>query len=570
MFIRRIKRANGQVSIVLVEGYRENGKVKQRTVEYLGTESELTKDDPDAVNKLINKYKKAQNSKDAFIKLTINLAEKISDRNTVRNYGYFYLDKMFSELGLDRLCDEIQSGSKVEYSLKDCLRLMCFMRALKPSSKKSCQEKGFDYFFEDFSLKLEQIYKSLTVFDETKKNIIKQIHHSLCEKYNRKTDILYYDVTNYFFEIDAEDELRKKGCSKEHRPLPIVQMGMFIDDRGLPVDYYLYEGNRSDCTTLKPSFDEVKTTYKADKVIITADKGLNNGPNLGYILSNGNGYIVSQKIRGASKALQNVVLNEEGWHTNLNGDFRFKEFTRNVEVETPDGKKIKHDQKVVCIWSRKYQIKEKSARDALLEKIEALASDPAKFKQSCHKGMRKYIDEITVDKATGEENKTVKVSTSLNQEKIAKDESLDGYYLIVTSETQLSLSEIIDKYRGLWRIEQSFRITKSDIHGRPVFVRTKEHINAHFLTCFITLTMLRMLEIKLNRKYSAKAIIDGLNSAVAVDIGKEIYQINRRDEVVDDLDRIYGLDFSNRYVRKENLTIHHSEIISALYTTLQS
>jgi len=568
MFIRRIKRANGQVSIVLVEGYRENGKVKQRTVEYLGTESELTKDDPDAVNKLINKYKKAQNSKDAFIKLTINLAEKISDRNTVRNYGYFYLDKMFSELGIDKLCNEIQAGSKIEYSLKDCLRLMCFMRALKPSSKKSCQERGFDYFFEDFNLKLEQIYKSLTVFDENKDNFIKQIHHSLCEKYDRKTDLLYYDVTNYFFEIDNEDEFRKKGCSKEHRPLPIVQMGMFIDNQGLPVDYYLYEGNKNDCTTLKPSFDEVKSTYKADKVIITADKGLNNGPNLGYILSNGNGYIVSQKIRGAGKALQAEVLNEEGWHTNLSGDFRFKEFTRNIDVEAPDGKKINHDQKVVCIWSRKYQIKEKSARDALLEKIVTLASDPAKFKQSCHKGMKKYIDEITVDMATGEENKTVKVTTALNQEKIAKDEALDGYYLIVTSETHLSLSEIIEKYRGLWRIEQSFRITKSDIHGRPVFVRTKEHINAHFLTCFITLTMLRMLEIRLNRKYSAKAIIDGLNSAVAVDIGKEIYQINRRDDVVDELDQIYGLDFSNRYVRKENMTIHHSEIINSLYTTL--
>ena len=567
MFIRRIKRANGQVSIVLVEGYRENGKVKQRTVEYLGTESELTKNDPDAVNKLINKYKKAQNSTEAFIKLTINLAEKISDENTVRNYGYFYLDKMFIELGLDKLCDEIQSGSKIEYSLKDCLRLMCFMRALKSSSKKTCQEKGCDYFFEDFNLRLEHMYKSLTLFDENKQNFVDRIHSSLCEKYNRKTDILYYDVTNYFFEIDAEDELRKKGCSKEHRPLPIVQMGLFIDNQGLPYDYYLYEGNQNDCTTLKPSFEKIKKTYRADKVIITADKGLNNGPNLGYILSNGNGYIVSQKIRGAGKALKDEVMNDNGWHTNLSGDFRFKEFNRTIEVEAPDGQKIKHEQKVVCIWSKKYQLKEKSARDALLEKITLLANDPTKFKQSCHKGMRKYIEEVTVDKATGEENKSVKVSTSLNYKKIAKDEALDGYYLIVTSETELSLSEVIEKYRGLWRIEQSFRITKSDIHGRPVFVRTQEHINAHFLTCFITLTILRMLEIRLNRKYSAKSIIDGLNSAVAVDIGKDIYQINRRDEVVDELDKLYGLDFSNRYVRKENLAIHHSEIINSVYTT---
>ena len=203
----------------------------------------------------------------------------------------------------------------------------------------------------------------------------------------------------------------------------------------------------------------------------------------------------------------------------------------------------------------------------MLENIEKLTSDSAKFKQSCHKGMKKYINEITVDKATGEENKTVKVKTALNLEKIEQDKELDGYYIIVTSETQLSLSEIISKYRGLWRIEQSFRITKSDIHGRPVFVRKKEHINAHFLTCFITLTMLRMLEIRLNRRYSSKAIIDGVNSAVAVDIGKNIYQINKRDEVIDELDKLYSLEFSNRYVRAEILNIYHSEIKGAVYTT---
>lgn len=567
MFIRRQKRANGQVSIVLVEGYRENGKVKQRTVEYLGTESELTKNDPDAVKKLILKYKEEQNSKDAFIKLTLNLAEIISETNCIRNYGYFYLDRMFKELGLDVLCDEIQSGTKEEYSLKDCLRLMCFMRALKPSSKKSCFEKGYDYFFEDFNLKLEHLYKALTSLDLNKARFISSIHSSLCQKYNRKTDILYYDVTNYFFEIDNEDELRKKGCSKEHRPQPIVQMGLFIDNQGLPVDYYLYEGNKPDCTTLVPSFEQIRETYKASKVIITADKGLNSGSNIGYVLSNSNGYIVSQRIRGASKALTEEVLKEDGWYSNQNDDFRFKEFTRTIDVKYPDNSLHSHEQKVVCIWSLKYQIKERSERDALLGNIASLAEDAAKFKQSCHKGMKKYIEETTVDKATGEENKNVKVKTSLNKEKIDKDELLDGYYLIVTSETNLSVSEIIEKYRGLWRIEQSFRITKSDIRGRPVFVRTKEHINAHFLTCFITLCMLRMLEIRLDRRYSDKVIIDALNSAMATDISKDIYQINKRDEAIDELDKLLGITFDKRYARKETMKGYSYKVLNTVYTT---
>ena len=567
MFIRRIKRANGQVSIVLVEGYRENGKVKQRTVEYLGTESELIKNDPDAVNKLIQKYKDEQNSKEAFIKLTVNLAEKISETNSLRNYGYFYFDRMFKELGLDVLCSEIQSGTKEEYSMMDCLRLMCFMRALKPSSKKSCFENGYEYFFEDFNIKLEHLYKALTSLSNNKQTIVERMHDSLCKKYDRKTDILYYDVTNYFFEINDEDDFRKKGCSKEHRPQPIIQMGLFIDNRGLPVDYYLYEGNKPDCTTLMPSFEKIRNTYKAGKVIITADKGLNSGANLGYILSNGNGYIVSQKIRGASKSLTDEVLDESGWHSNKSEDFKYKEFIRKINIRYPDGTVHAHEQKVVCIWSLKYQIKEKSSRDALLSDIAAMAEDAAKFRQSCHKGMKKYIDETAVDKSTGEENKNVIVKTSLNKEKIEKDESLDGYYLIVTSETYLGIADIIRKYRGLWRIEQSFRITKTDLKGRPVYVRTREHINAHFLTCFITLTMLRMLEIRLDRKYSDKAIIDGINSAMATNISKGIYQINKRDEVMDDLDNLFGITFDKRYVRKETMIGYQAKILSSLYTT---
>lgn len=567
MFVRRIKRANGQVSIVLVEGYRENGKVKQRTVEYLGTESELTKNDPDAVNKLIEKYRNEQNKKEAFIKLTINLAEKISDRNTLRNYGYFYLDKMYQKLGLDKVCEEIQSQTDIEYSIDDCLKFLCFMRVLKPNSKKASLEKGFDFFMEDYEIKIEQLYKSLTLFHEYKNEIVERMHNQLCEKYNRNTEIIYYDVTNYFFEIDEADDFRKKGCSKEHRPNPIVQMGLFIDNQGLPVDFYLYDGNTADCSTLKPSFDDVKHRYASEKVIITADKGLNSGANLGYILSSNNGYIVSQKIRGASKQLKSQVLSDEGWHFNSQHDFKFKEFIREITVPYPDGTKHLHRQKVVCIWSEKYQVKEKNTRDNLLDKIAVLAANPTKFKQSCHTGMKKYIDEFSVDKITGLKSKTVTTQTELNQEKISEDEALDGYYLIVTSETQLSLSEVISKYRGLWRIEESFRITKTDLKGRPVFVRTREHIEAHFLTCFISLTMLRMLELRLKHQYSGRKIIDGLNSAMATELSKDIYSLNRRESVVDELDKILGINFDSRYVRIEDLKRYHSKILKSMYTT---
>ncbi|SFP40270.1 Transposase DDE domain-containing protein, partial [Ruminobacter amylophilus] len=179
----------------------------------------------------------------------------------------------------------------------------------------------------------------------------------------------------------------------------------------------------------------------------------------------------------------------------------------------------------------------------------------------------KYIDEYSVDKTTGLKNKTVTTQTELNLEKISEDEALDGYYLIVTSETQLSLSEVISKYRGLWRIEESFRITKTDLKGRPVFVRTREHIEAHFLTCFISLTMLRMLELRLKHQYSGRKIIDGLNSAMATELSKDIYSLNKRESVVDELDKILGIKFDSRYVRIEDLNRYHSKILKSMYTT---
>ena len=181
--------------------------------------------------------------------------------------------------------------------------------------------------------------------------------------------------------------------------------------------------------------------------------------------------------------------------------------------------------------------------------------------------MKKYLDETVVDQTTGEENKSVKIKIGLNQQKIEKDEMLDGYYIIVTSETELSLSEIISRYRGLWRIEQSFRISKSELRGRPVFVRTSEHINAHFLICFITLTMLRMLEIRTQRKYSSTRIIDALKSTMATDIGKDIYQLNKKDEIICELEKMLGLEFNNRYVRKESLLLHKRKIQNSVYTT---
>lgn len=567
MFIRKVPRKSGEVGIVLVENYRENGRVKQRAIQYLGTESELNKKESTSVETLKKKYNGKTSKAASLINLNLNPDEKIPTHNTVRNFGYFYLEKMYQELGLNEVCETIQNKTKIQYDLNSCLKLMCFMRALRPSSKKTTHKIGTDYFLEDFQLKLEDLYKSLTVLSKYKEAFVSRMHQELKAHYERQTEILYYDVTNYFFEIDEPDTFRLKGCSKENRPLPIVQMGLFMDQQGLPVDFYLYEGNKPDCTTLQPSFEKVKSNYGTSKIIVTADKGLNSASNLGYLLSQGNGYIVSQRIRGASQELREEVLKDEGWQGVASGDFEMKQFTRTVTVTYPDKTKHEHEQKVVCIWSGKYQAKEKEERDNLLDKIAKLAADPKAFRRSCHTGMRKYIDESIVNVETGEVEKGCQTQTVLNLKKIANDEALDGYYLIVTSETGLSASEILNRYRGLWRIEQTFRITKSDLQSRPVFVRTRAHIHAHFLTCFMALSMLRMLEVRLGRKYSCRKIIEALNSINVSEIKKGFYSINKYEEAVHEINTRYQLQLNQRYVKREELSLFRKQVLKAVYTT---
>lgn len=565
MFIRKMKRKNGEVSIVLVEGYRVNGKVKQRTIKYLGTESSLIKDDPLAIEKLIEKYKKLPHA-DSTIELVLQLSEKIPENNCILNYGYFWIEKFYNDLGLDGLLSS--NDGKKQYNLNKITKFMVYSRCLYPGSRLD-NYLHQDRFFESYEFELQQLYKSLTDLNNIKDKVIDTCHTNLCNKYNRDTSLLYYDVTNYFFEIDDEDKLRKRGVSKENRLSPIIQMGLFIDRLGLPVDFYLFPGNTPDCITLKPSFEKIKNKYKSEKVIITADKGLNSNSNIGYILSSNNGYIISQRIRGASSELRSKVLEEQGWII-PNESCKFKEFIREIKVKYPDNTVHIHKQKVVCIWSQKYWLKENSDREHLLDYIIKLASNPTKFKQKCHLGSKKYIDETIVDKKTLQKIDSAKILTSINSDKIAQDYDLDGYYLIVTSEINLSIPEIIKKYRGLWRIEESFRITKSDLSTRPVYVQTQEHIIGHFLICFLSLLILRMIELKLNNKYSVSKIRKALHSAQCSRIGKAVYALNKRHEAFVELETIYDCLINQHYIKEEDLRTYYKKVLKNIYTTSQN
>ena len=334
--------------------------------------------------------------------------------------------------------------------------------------------------------------------------IQKRMNLKIRQKIGRNTEVCFYDVTNYYFEIgenDSDGGLRKKGVSKENRGTPIVQMGLFIDDNGIPISYQLFPGNHTDQTTLRPAMKKTVDNMNFDRIIIVADGGLNSGPNIAHILESGNGYIVSKSTKKSDKTVKAWMLNEDGYKWNDTGTFKVKSQIRTRKIKAEDGNFREITEKLVCYWSKKHYERERRENEKFIEYLDSVIAFPDKLKDK-QKKIENFLTKTEVDKSTGEVIKTEKI-LSLDMDKIREYLDLMGFYTIMTSEADKPDEEIISKYHGLSRIEDSFRITKSDLEGRPVFVRTPEHINAHFLTCFVALTMIRLIQHKI-LKYQGK------------------------------------------------------------------
>ena len=261
-------------------------------------------------------------------------------------------------------------------------------------------------------------------------------------------------------------------------------MGLLIDSNKIPIGYKLFSGNTHDSKTAIPMIDDLRKNFNLKKIVFVADKGINIAKNFTYISNKGDGYIVGTKIRGAKKEFINEVFNEDDCIQDGN-NFKYKEILQERKVKNDDGKIITLKEKIVIFWSKKYYLREKYKREKLLPKIQNFIESPSKLKASISFGVKKYIKTIKIDDTTGEVKKD-KDAVIFDQAKYDRDMKLDGYYAILTSEVGMSVNEIIGSYRELWKIEESFKVIKSDLQVRPVYVRNNDRIEGHFLTCFIT------------------------------------------------------------------------------------
>lgn len=597
MFLRK-SLSNGKIYLSFVQGYRdENGKVKQKTVQKLGYLEDLKSkyDDPISHFKEIAKLKSNEEIREYTIK---NLNTKtIDDNSHPKNLGYIILKKVYDELKISSVLNNKQSTLNIKYSLDDIMKLLIFSRILYPASKNETYNNK-DIFFERFDFSLKDLYRSLDYFEPLKDLIIKSIWNNTKDSYKRNTSITYYDTTNYYFEISYNDDdlidefgnilekgSRKKGPSKEHRKTPIIGMGLLMDKDGIPLSYDLFPGNESEKLMMRPTLKKTKSKFDINRTIIVADRGQNTSDNTVFIAgknddvhTNHDGYVYGQSIIASDKEFKTWALDQSGFTNDFiydeegklitykepvkdeNGNilryedkpviFKHKSrvYAKKVQIKKDNKRNITYQiyQKQMVYYSKKYADKQKHERELAIKKAEELIKNPGKYTQATSYGCTKYINNIRFNEETGEIPNGLELSLKID--KIQDEEKYDGYYSIVTSEKNLTDKEIRNIYKGLWKIEESFKITKSDLETRPVFVWTKEHIEAHFLTCFISLVILRLIESKTKRRYSTTSIINSLKKYTSNNLEHDIYMQNFINDVIKDLSNIYDIDLSRKYL----------------------
>lgn len=557
MYLKKsTNKKNGRTYLSIASGYRDKltGKTKTVLIKSLGYLDVLKKELEDPIahfTEVVNQMNIEEQNEKLPLTIRINTNEELKENeNNRKNFGYVALSKIYHELEIDKFIkNKFKSRNFSEYKINNIMKLLVFARCLFPDSKKSTFENK-DVFFENTNFSLQEVYNALTYIEPYKESLQSYIYDHIQEQYKPNNECIFYDVTNYYFEIDDNDDFRKKGVCKEHRPNPIVQMGLFMDSLGLPMCYGLFPGNTNDCLTLKPMVQKLQKDYSVGRVIVVADKGLNTGKNIVYQKAIGNGYVMSLSIRGANQELKDFVLNEDGYTYNSDKTYKKKSrrYPREVEyIKTVNGKPVKSkttvDEKQVIFWSADYAKRAKAERQPAIDKARDLIGNVQKYnKKNCY-GASKYVKHLVFDKNTGEIIEA-KSQLSLDEDKIAEEEKLDGYYAIVTSEMNKADDEIIDIYRGLWRIEETFKVTKSELDSRPVYVSSKEHIEAHFLTCYLALVLSRILQHKLDKKYSVGKILESLSKCNCSNYHENYFLFDYYDTVLKDIGTILNINFA--------------------------
>ena len=589
MYLKISRNAKGRASLSICEKYRDpiTRKPKDRIIRSLGfadTYDHLY-DDPIAHFRDVVKQMNEEQKHVSSLSVLIDMDEAlVPDSSDLKNVGYGFIKRIYKALEIDKFWKGVTKKENTNIDLEKIFSLLVFMRIIRPGSKKDTYEHK-DMLFESFDdIKLDDVYRALDYYTKYDAEFQVWLYDHSAPLYKRNIRTTYFDCTNYYYDISKPDideldedgnilkkRYRKYGPEKNHRKDPIIEMGLLIDADAIPLSYGLFPGNESEKVNMLPIIKKAKSRFGLERTIVVADRGLNTSDNIFYLNGNNkkennprDGYVYGQSIRGADKEFKKWCIDPEGYQNDKITDgcdtiiFRHKSriypktIHVNVDKDTnrPKKKEITVDQKQMVYYSQKYAEKQALERQRAIQRAEDLIRHPKKYDKVSAKGASGYVKNIAFNKETGE---VIDLNLKLDVEKIEEESKYDGYYSIVTSELNMSDIEIRKIYKGLSRIEETFRITKSELDTRPIHVTTNEHIESHFTTCFAAITLLRLLEISLGNKYPAPQIIESLRQFNCVNISSNIYRMTYTNEILKQCGALHDKKKKKKHRTKEEI-----------------
>lgn len=545
----------------IIQSYRdEKGKNTSKIIEKLGNEQEVIKkangEDPIiwAKKYIEKKNKEIQKNKAIYYEKHIE-GITLDDKQKIFNIGYIFLKDIYSNLGLKKICTKISNKYRIKYDLSAILANLIYTRIIEPSSKLSSFETS-KKFIEQPNYKLHDIYRALEIISEETDFIESEVYKNSLNIINRNTKILYYDCTNYFFEIEQAEGLKQYGISKENRPNPIVQMGLFMDGDGFPLAFNINSGNTNEQTTLKPLEKQIMNDFKVSKFIVCTDAGLASTDNRKFNSRQEHSYIVTQSLKKIKGHLKEWALSPENWHTlksnktiNLNEideEQHYEEIYYKERWINENGL----EQRLIVSYSPKYAAYQKTIRNMQVERAQNIINRPSKLTKKRQDDPKRFITTSSITKDGEIANKKI---LSLNTSAIEKEAQYDGFYAVCTT-LEDDILEIIKVNKRRWEIEESFRILKTDFKARPVYLKRDDRIKAHFTTCFLSLLMYRILENKLEHKYSPRNIINTLKEMNSLKIAGYGYkQVYQNTEITKELSKIFNININQDFISLKNM-----------------
>lgn len=509
----------------VIQDIRRNGKRSTEIIENLGSASEICAkynvlDADQWANDYVQKLREDKQSINHKVLIPFQTDRFIeSDKQLSFNVGYLFLQRIFYQLGLPSICRKIKKDNSFDYDLTDILSKLIYSRILSPSSKLS----SFDYsktLIEQPKFELHQIYRALSVLSDNSDFIQAELYKRSKKIIKRSTGVLFYDCTNFFFELEQEDGLKQYGPSKEHRPNPIVQMGLFMDKSGIPLAFCINPGNQNEQLSLKPLELQIMRDFELSKFVICTDAGLSSDANRKFNNYGERSFITTQSIKKLKSELKEWCLSPDGWElegsrnkyniSNLedNEENRKKIFYKQKYIEGYDEERdISFNQTLIVTYSLKYKTYQRTLRDRQIERAKKYLEHPSTADKRSQTDAKRFIKKTPY---TGDGEIASKTKYEINEDVIAEESRYDGFYAVCTNLDD-DPADIAKINHDRWEIEESFRIMKTEFEARPVYLQRDDRIEAHFLTCFIALMIYRILEKQLDDEYTCSKLIKTMN-----------------------------------------------------------